>query len=220
MLASCHSDSDTEVTALKVTPYAYYPETDKNKNLTKAIGLYLESPIVTQGDNDDALLDDIRTIDIQGHDAAKLSENGSSYCISSFQNNPGSAEIALGKTAYNFYAAGSAPNYFAGVTRVGGLESYSQQPGYGNTDTGFVAAAFADKSKGTVLYISRADGICSSFNSNTVGTLMDFRSNGTQAGFLSLTADTGILLTSNSATGPVIVQNSDARVKTLTAVLR
>ena len=104
----------------------------------------------------------------------------------------------------------------AGVTRVGGLESYSQQPGYGNTDTGFVAAAFADKSKGTVLYISRADGICSSFNSNTVGTLMDFRSNGTQAGFLSLTADTGILLTSNSATGPVIVQNSDARVKTLT----
>ena len=114
LLASCHSDSDTEVTALKVTPYAYYPETDKNKNLTKAIGLYLESPIVTQGDNDDALLDDIRTIGIQGHDAAKLSENGSSYCISSFQNNPGSAEIALGKTAYNFYADGTAPNYFAG----------------------------------------------------------------------------------------------------------
>ena len=118
LLASCHSDSDTEVTALKVTPYAYYPETDKNKNLTKAIGLYLESPIVTQGDNDDALLDDIRTIGIQGHDAAKLSENGSSYCISSFQNNPGSAEIALGKTAYNFYADGTAPNYFSGTVIV------------------------------------------------------------------------------------------------------
>ena len=117
---------------------------------------------------------------------------------------------------YNFYAAGTALNYFAGVTRVGGLASYSPNPGYNNTDTGFVAAAFADKTKGTVLYVSRDGGICSSFNSNTVGSLMEFRSSGVNAGYLSTTSDTGILLVSNSSTGPVIVQNSDARVKTLT----
>ena len=117
---------------------------------------------------------------------------------------------------YNFYAAGNAPNYFAGATRIGGFATGSFNPGYGNTDVGFVGATFADTTKGAILYISRRDGFCSSFNTNTVGNLMDFRSGGAQAGYLNVTADTGVLLVSNSATGPVIVQNSDARVKTLT----
>ena len=180
LLASCHSDSDTEVTALKVTPYAYYPETDKNKNLTKAIGLYLESPIVTQGDNDDALLDDIRTIGIQGHDAAKLSENGSSYCISSFQNNPGSAEIALGKTAYNFYADGTAPNYFSGTVIVSkDTNSTSEILGgtkagmYFNASTGGIAIN-KDDNNGNLNLMQ-----CMRGGTATTRRFLDFRFSGT-----------------------------------------
>ena len=121
-----------------------------------------------------------------------------------------------GNKNFNFFASGNAPNYFRGATRIGGAADGGFNPGYNNTDVGFVAATFADITKGGILYISREDGVCSSFNTNTVGNLMEFRSGGTQAGYLSVTADTGVLLTSNSATGPVIVQNSDARVKTLT----
>ena len=127
------------------------------------------------------------------------------------------ANNANAANAFNFYAEGSAPNYFKGAVRIGGLSGAGFNPGYGNEDVGFVAATFADLSKGGILYISREDGLCSSFNTNTVGILMDFRSSGTQAGYISTTADGGILISSNSATGPVIVQNSDARVKTLTS---
>ena len=144
----------------------------------------------------------------------QLDQAFNNYGFYSEVNAPGAN--SGGGDNYGFYAGGSAPNYFKGATRIGGSATGTFNPGYGNTDVGFVGATFADITKGAILYISRNDGFCSSFNTNTVGNLMDFRSGGAQAGYLNVTADTGVLLVSNSATGPVIVQNSDARVKTLT----
>ena len=135
---------------------------------------------------------------------------------------------------YNFYAAGSASNYFAGATRIasqiqitGTADQAPVSPGTGTSDR-----------EGLFYYLTGPLSV--SRDNNPVFQLARYQSAGAMAyfwqgfgakqpdgtfpaaelaGTISSTGSTGnvgILITSESSTGPVVAQNSDARVKTLT----
>ena len=119
-LGSCHTKTDTEVTVLRVVPYAYWPNDDENKNLTESTGLYIASPIVNTGSNADSTIDEIKSLKIVTIEEERISNNGTSYCIFTRQDNVSAAGSANGKRTFNIYATANAPNFFKGNTHIGG----------------------------------------------------------------------------------------------------
>ena len=93
-LGSCHTKTDTEVTVLRVVPYAYWPNDDENKNLTESTGLYIAQPIVNTGSNADSTIDEIKSLKILNIEEERISNNGTSYCIFTRQDNVSAAGSA------------------------------------------------------------------------------------------------------------------------------
>jgi len=124
-----------------------------------------------------------------------------------------------GKTSYNFYAAGSAPNYFRGTITC------STDPEYGKTGIfggGNNTVQGTRLSQNGLYRVSRdASNTSALFELQRIGAtsgyVISFGQADTKCGHIRTTDDNGILVESDGVTGPVIVQNSDARVKTLTA---
>ena len=139
-----------------------------------------------------------------------------------------------GDKNFNFYASGTAPNYFAGATRIasqiqitGTADQAPVSPGTGTSDR-----------EGLFYYLTGPLSV--SRDNNPVFQLARYQSAGAMAYFWQgfgakqpdgtfpaaelagaistqgSTGNVGILITSQNSTGPVVAQNSDARVKTLT----
>ena len=85
---------------------------------------------------------------------------------------------------YNFYSAGSAPNYFKGSLRISEQDDVAT-PGYNNTNTGFLVARQA------VMYLSASTAQATPMfvNSNKTGqvNLMEIRQEGNFRGAITIT---------------------------------
>ena len=121
--------------------------------------------------------------------------------------------------SYAFYASGSAPNFFAGGIQCRGRMTVGagdyNASNADNPTEGVINAKGTTGSSGLAIYGDYAGGVSVRGQRFFKYQALD-NSAPLQVGDIELTADNGILITSESATGPVIVQNSDARVKTLT----
>ena len=136
--------------------------------------------------------------------------------------------------SYNFYAEGSAPNYFNGNTSFG---SDPTAPSIQLTTTddnpvihcGQSTSSWLNSTdEGTRIRIQNvrihnaqtgrtSSPITLKRLENDNGHQIAFLNETDTTGYIENTADGGIIIHSNSSTGPVFVQNSDARVKSLTA---
>ena len=85
--------------------------------------------------------------------------------------------IASGTNRWNFYGAGTAPNYFNGYVYLGQVAS--DAPGVANTTTGSVVQS------GGVLVVS-SDSIPAYFNRNADGAIVSLRRSGTEIGTISI----------------------------------
>ena len=80
-----------------------------------------------------------------------------------------------GKDNFNFYSANTAPSFFAGKFIVAD-DPAKASPGFGNTDTGFSAAA------GGRVCASHVSGTALSVNVNATATIVSFRYQGNEVG--------------------------------------
>ena len=115
---------------------------------------------------------------------------------------------------YNFYAAGSAPNYFAGPTSIGqntltpGWDFTNGSPGVKLTTAGCTLSRNDGDAEKSTLYIQRSG--------NNFGSYIRFYGAGVFGGYIARSGS-GVLYATDSSGTPAFVELADARRKTLTA---
>ena len=123
------------------------------------------------------------------------------------------SDINVAAGRWNFYAAGSASNYFAGNVHFN--YTGNNLPGSGNTEVGGV---FERVSDGATLFISRTNNIAGRFNRNSNGDVHDFRRSGNSVGTISVTTSATSYNTSSDyrlKENVVGLTNASDRIKAL-----
>lgn len=123
-------------------------------------------------------------------------------------------------SGHNFYAAGSAPNYFKGQLEVRGsifINNNQNFPGYNNTIVGCMIEAASGGN--TSIFLSRDGAAVIRANRNSSdGSILEARKNGDQKGTIGVT-NTNMTL-GGLAGGPLILdEGADARLITTTEVI-
>ena len=116
------SEDGDNIVVLKLNPFAYLPDTNTNVRLESCIGLDVSPPTTTAGSNETSVVDQYNMlISVRSFGQSVLNTNGLGIGVESKIAN----YTSDGRSTYNFFAGGNAPNFFEGNTYIGGTATRS-----------------------------------------------------------------------------------------------
>jgi len=142
--------------------------------------------------------------------------NGVGFATNSYGFYSALTTLSANGTAYNFYAAGDAPNYMAAKLSVG---PHTLTPGWAAPTNNNSGVSITPGGSNFVRNESTKDLATVSMNrtGNSGGYHIRFYGAGTANGYIGRSAGNGTLYATDSGGTPAFVELADARSKTLTA---